>query len=161
MRSISFPKLVFRFANIFRKEEDRVQKVRLQKVVAGDSMLGNQLEGSVMLPMPKVVDTNGCEWGESEVNIFGLAALGAFEAGKNLIGNRSGSNKLLETSALEGVDKKDLLAVEKITARSSAGRNLFKNFKQGGSALLNAAAAEATARVTGQSHRKEFIAGTF
>ena len=56
-----------RFANIFRKEEDRVQPVRLQKVVEGDSMLGNQLKGSVMLPMPKVVDTNGCEWGESEV----------------------------------------------------------------------------------------------
>ena len=40
----------------------------------GDSMLGSQLEGSVILPMPKVVDTNGAEWGESELNILGLAA---------------------------------------------------------------------------------------
>ena len=146
-----------RLGNVFRKEEDRVKPVRLQKVVAGDSMLGNQLKGSVMLPMPKVVDTNGCEWGESEVNIFGLAALGAFEQGQKLIGARNKSDKLLESSALEGVDKKDLLAVEKITARTSAGKNLFKNFKQGGSALLNAAAAEATARVTGQSISQDQI----
>ena len=47
-----------RLGNVFRKEEDRVKPVRLQKVVAGDSMLGNQLLGSVMLPMPKVVDTS-------------------------------------------------------------------------------------------------------
>ena len=146
-----------RLSNIGKPKSEQVRPVKLQKVVAGDSMLGNQLQGSVMLPMPKVVDTNGCEWGESEVNIFGLAALGAFETGKNLIGNRSGANKLLETDALQGVDKKDLLAVEKITARSSAGKNLFKNFKQGGSALLNAAAAEATARVTGQSISQDQI----
>ncbi len=146
-----------RFANIFRKEENRVQKVELQKVVEGDSMLGNQLEGSVMLPMPKVVDTNGCEWGESEVNIFGLAALGAFETGKGLINRRGNADKLLESDALQGVNKQDLLAVEKISAGTSKGRNLFKNFKQGGSALLNAAAAEATARVTGQSISQDQI----
>jgi hypothetical protein len=146
-----------RLGNVFRKEEDRVKPVRLQKVVEGDSMLGNQLEGSVMLPMPKVVDTNGCEWGESEVNIFGLAALGAFEVGKNLVENRIGANKFLETDALQGVSKKDLLAVEKITARGSVGKDMIKNFKQGGSALLNAAAAEATARVTGQSISQDQI----
>ena len=146
-----------RLGNVFRKEEDRVKPVELQKVVAGDSMLGNQLEGSVMLPMPKVVDTNGCEWGESEVNIFGLAALGAFETGKGLINRRGNADKLLESDALQGVDKKDLLAVEKISAGSSKGRNLFKNFKQGGSVLLNAAAAEATARVTGQTISQDQI----
>ena len=146
-----------RLSNIGKPKSEQVRPVRLQKVVEGGSMLGNQLQGSVMLPMPKVVDTNGCEWGESEVNIFGLAALGAFEAGKNLVGNRSGSNKLLETDALQGVSKEDLLAVEKITARGSVGKDMIKNFKQGGSALLNAAAAEATARVTGQSISQDQI----
>ena len=33
-------------------------------------------QGSVILPMPKIVDTNGAEWGESKLNIFGLAAVG-------------------------------------------------------------------------------------
>ena len=146
-----------RLSNIGKSESEQIRPVTLQKVVEGGSMLGNQLQGSVMLPMPKVVDTNGCEWGESEVNIFGLAALGAFEAGKGLINRRGNADKLLKTDALQGVDKKDLLAVEKISAGASKGRNLFKNFKQGGSALLNAAAAEATARVTGQSISQDQI----
>ncbi len=43
---------------------------------AGDSVI-NHMEplGSVLLPMPKVVDTNGADWGESKLNIFGLAAV--------------------------------------------------------------------------------------
>ena len=43
---------------------------------AGDSVI-NRMEplGSVLLPMPKVVDTNGADWGESKLNIFGLAAV--------------------------------------------------------------------------------------
>ena len=45
--------------------------------VAGDSVLGMEQLGSVILPMPKVVDTNGAEWGESKINILGLAAMGA------------------------------------------------------------------------------------
>ena len=45
--------------------------------VAGDSVLGMEQLGSVILPMPKVVDTNGAEWGESKINILGLAAIGA------------------------------------------------------------------------------------
>jgi len=146
-----------RLSNVGKPKSQQVRPVKLQKVVAGDSMLGNQLQGSVMLPMPKVVDTNGCEWGESEVNIFGLAALGSFETGKRLINRRGNVDKLLETDALQGIDKQDLLDVEKIASGANKGRNLFKNFKQGGSALLNAAAAEATARVTGQTISQDQI----
>ena len=47
--------------------------------VAGDSVKGKERLGSVILPMPKVVDTNGCEWGESKLNIFGLAAVSVGE----------------------------------------------------------------------------------
>ena len=155
-----------RLGNVFRKEEDRVKPVTLERVrKEGDSMLGSQLQGSILLPMPKVVDTNGCEWGESEVNIFGLAALGALEAGKKAFGGRflgmgSGINntdKILEQDALEGVSKKDLRAAQQITTETNRGANLARNFKQGGSALLNAAAAEATARVTGQSISQDQI----
>ena len=49
----------------------------VQSSVAGDSVKGKERLGSVILPMPKVVDTNGCEWGESKLNIFGLAAVSA------------------------------------------------------------------------------------
>ena len=40
----------------------------------GDSMKGSKYYGTVFLPMPKVVDTNGADWGKSELNILGLAA---------------------------------------------------------------------------------------
>ena len=143
-----------RFANSFRKEEDRVQKVQLQKVVEGDSMLGNQLEGSVMLPMPKVVDTNGCEWGESEVNIFGLAALGAAELGKNAFSKLKDTTGLAEKT---GANKEDLKAVQAITARTRRGGKLYEGFTGMSSALLNAATAEATARITGQSISQDQI----
>ena len=47
--------------------------------VAGDSVVGSTLMGSVLLPMPKVTDVNGVEWGKSELTISGLAALGAVD----------------------------------------------------------------------------------
>ena len=43
---------------------------------AGDTVAGKLL-GSILLPMPKVADVNGVEWGKSELTISGLAALGA------------------------------------------------------------------------------------
>ena len=53
--------------------------------VAGDSVKGSKLQGSVLLPMPKVVDVNGADWGENKITAFGLAALGGAEiAGKAL-----------------------------------------------------------------------------
>ena len=149
--------------NIGLKEERQIKPVKLERVFTeGDSMLGNQLQGSVMLPMPKVVDTNGCEWGESEVNIFGLAALGTIEQGGKLIrrglfGNPS-AEKLGQTEALSGVEKEDIKAAQEITRKAQSGKTgIFKNIKPGGSALLNAFAAEATARVTGQSISQDQI----
>ena len=47
--------------------------------VAGDSVVGSKLMGSVLLPMPKVTDVNGVEWGKSELTISGLAAIGAVD----------------------------------------------------------------------------------
>ena len=152
-----------RLSNLTRSKENQIKPVTLERTrKEGDSMLGSQLQGSVLLPMPKVVDTNGCEWGESEVNIFGLAALGTIEAGSKLIrgGMRRdpGINKFAETKALEDVDKKDIKAVQEITRKSQSGKTgIFKNLKPGGSALLNAFAAEATARVTGQSISQDQI----
>lgn len=44
--------------------------------VAGDSVIGSKIKGSIILPMPKPTDVNGAEWGKSELTITGLAALG-------------------------------------------------------------------------------------
>ena len=50
------------------------EEIKIDLTRPGDSVRGSQLEGSVLLPMPKVVDTNGAEWGDSELNIIALAA---------------------------------------------------------------------------------------
>ena len=56
----------------------RVEKFEGKKiVVAGDSMIGNEPMGSIILPMPKATDVNSVEWGKSELNASGLLAMGS------------------------------------------------------------------------------------
>ena len=57
---------------------------------AGDTVAGKLL-GSILLPMPKVADVNGVEWGKSELTISGLAALGTARA-LDLGGTLTGKN---------------------------------------------------------------------
>ena len=144
-----------------------VRPVKLERVVEGDSMLGNQLQGSVLLPMPKVVDTNGCEWGESELNIFGLTAVQAAAQGQRVVGNVLGGRLNpfggKNVDKIEGIDadQADIRAVEKLTARAQRGGDVTKRFKGLSSALLNAAQAEGAARITGQSvSQDQFLART-
>jgi len=101
----------------------------------GDSMLGSQLEGSVILPMPKVVDTNGAEWGESELNILGLAAA-------SLAGNFIG-----------GGDKNDpdFKAAKKIAKRLKKNPDRTSGFGDVKNAIVAATLAEASVRATGQT----------
>ena len=41
---------------------------------------GKKYGGTIILPMPKVSDSNGAEWGKSDLNAFGLAAVGTVGA---------------------------------------------------------------------------------
>ena len=41
---------------------------------------GKQSKGTVILPMPKVSDSNGAEWGESDLNVFGIGAVTGVKA---------------------------------------------------------------------------------
>ena len=151
-----------KFSNVFKSKEDQIQPVELQQQKKGDSMLGNKLEGSVLLPMPKVVDTNGCEWGESELNIFGLTAVQAAEQGKNIIGKSffGGTGRFKDIEGINA-DEQDRRAVEAITARAQRGGKLFQRIGGLTSAIANAAQAEAAARITGQSvSQDQFLART-
>ena len=61
-------------ANSSKPQRDVI--INDQKVnVAGDSVVGSDLMGSILLPMPKATDVNGVEWGKSELTATGLAAL--------------------------------------------------------------------------------------
>ena len=66
-----------------------LNKDKITARTTGDSVLG-ELLGSIFLPMPKVADVNGVEWGNSELTISGLAGLGAAE---KLIAGTGGSGK--------------------------------------------------------------------
>ena len=44
--------------------------------IAGESVKGSELQGSILLPMPKVVDVNGADWGENKLSAFGIGILG-------------------------------------------------------------------------------------
>ena len=40
----------------------------------GDSVRGSKQLGSIILPMPKVTDVNGVEWGKSDLTISGTCS---------------------------------------------------------------------------------------
>ena len=93
--------------------------------VAGDSVIGSDLLGSVLLPMPKATDVNGVEWGKSELTISGLAAVG-------LTDKLTGGGRLAGKSAEEAQNDKE------IKKQIEANRGLNpdgSSVKQFGSAL--------------------------
>ena len=93
--------------------------------VAGDSVIGSDLMGSILLPMPKATDVNGVEWGKSELTISGLAAVG-------LTDKLTGGGRLAGKSAEEAQNDKE------IKKQIEANRGLNpdgSSVKQFGSAL--------------------------
>ena len=73
--------------------------------VAGDSVKGSRLQGSVLLPMPKVVDVNGADWGENKITAFGLGALGASKVAADVLNLTPGLTEKERTSNLEALNK--------------------------------------------------------
>ena len=55
--------------------QSKSARIRNGSNVAGDSVAGSQLDGSVILPMPKATDANAAQWGGSDLTITDLAAL--------------------------------------------------------------------------------------
>ena len=100
------------------------QKRNIKKInVAGDSVIGSQIGGSVLLPMPKATDVNGVEWGKSELTISGLAAVGL-------------TDKLTGSGRLAGKTREEVEADKQAKAEIERGRNEFgSSFQQGASAM--------------------------
>ena len=88
--------------------------------VAGDSVVGSQLMGSVLLPMPKVTDVNGVEWGKSELTISGLAALGAVDV---LTGQGRRAGKSVEEKQNDQDIKKQLEELRGYNPSGSSAKN--------------------------------------
>ena len=64
-------------ANINQSKSSRNKFVKdVYTNVAGDSVIGSEIDGSVILPMPKATDANAAQWGGSDLTVTDLAALG-------------------------------------------------------------------------------------
>ena len=87
-------------------EKQTVDGVERTVSVAGDSVVGSKLMGSVLLPMPKVTDVNGVEWGKSELTISGLAAIGAVDklTGGGRLAGKSEAEKQNDKSIKEELE---------------------------------------------------------
>ena len=67
-------------ANINQSKSARRKEVKGEfRNVAGDSVIGSEIDGSVILPMPKATDANAAQWGGSDLTVTDLMALGAAE----------------------------------------------------------------------------------
>ena len=101
------------------KQGKNIKKIN----VAGDSVIGSNPLGSVILPMPKATDVNGVEWGKSELTISGLAAVGL-------------TDKLTGSGRLAGKTREEVQADLEAKAEIERGRNQFgSSFQQGASAI--------------------------
>ena len=111
--------------------------------VAGDSVKGSRLQGSVLLPMPKVVDVNGADWGENKLTAFGLAAVGAAEIGGNLLGLTPG------LTAEERQRRKDARELLREQGQSGAGFGSDKELDEFRKTLGSLASVSVTSGIAG------------
>lgn len=79
---------------------DRRGDVNLSK--PGDDDFTGQFDGTVILPMPKVSDSNGAEWGESDLNVMGVALANIYSGLANVPG-KFDMNKLMKDAFTRGV----------------------------------------------------------
>ena len=99
-------------ADVNLSKPQRVEKKNFKKIdVKGDSTLGGSPMGTILLPMPKVVDTKGVEWGKSELNASGLLAMGSAQMADSIfsLGGLipSASQKNLDQRAAQQEAKKN------------------------------------------------------
>ena len=103
--------------------------------VAGDSVVGSDLKGTILLPMPKVTDVNGVEWGKSELNSSGLVALNV-------------TNALTGNGRLSGKDEDDRLN-DKAIREAIASRKEDRSAQEGAAALYTGTIAKLAGTLTG------------
>ena len=102
--------------------------------IAGESVKDSELIGSVLLPMPKVVDVNGADWGENKLTSFGLGALGATSGLGRLIGLTPGEN--LNDREKRNLFREELKASGALPGSEEQFENLYKSFLQSSQTAL-------------------------
>ena len=113
----------------------------------GDNVIDEGIPlGSAILPMPKVVDTNGAEWGKSDLNIFGLAAIGTIAGAEDVLKKLGAFN----TDNLDK-DEQNVFKDIKKAFTEETDRERTSTLRSLGGALGTAIAADVTGRALGQN----------
>jgi len=66
------------------------KRTRINQSGPDDTSAGTSaadLKGTLILPMPKVSDSNGAEWGESDLNVFGVFGASVFKGAMDAVGD--------------------------------------------------------------------------
>ena len=111
--------------------------------VAGDSVIGSKLGGSIILPMPKATDVNGVEWGGSDLTATGLFALGAAQkADQSILAGLAGGTlgavgqeALREAGVTFGTGTVSGISGEQLKAQRDAKKNLGRGDATTGNAV--------------------------
>jgi len=121
--------------------------------IAGDSVIGKPIEGTIILPMPKPTDVNGVEWGGSDLTSTGIAALGAARGLSNLgILGAPGAllqNDLRNAGVTAGQGNIVGLTGEQIVEQRNAARALKRGNEGNIQALGQSISADALSKLTG------------
>ena len=134
--------------NINQSKSARVKKIDGRDTnVAGDSVIGSKLDGSVILPMPKATDANAAQWGGSDLTITDLAAL---QAATTIDTNSPAAalTRLIGRRSLSGLKESEIRNNERIRRdRASKGQSesLAGNIISGGQAVT----AQSISKLTG------------
>ena len=134
--------------NINQSKSARVKKIDGRDTnVAGDSVIGSKLDGSIILPMPKATDANAAQWGGSDLTITDLAAL---QTAKILAQDTILANILRTTTgrSLSGLKQDQISANQTERARrNKLGQNesIAGNIISGGQAIT----AQSISKLTG------------
>ena len=127
--------------------------------VAGDSVIGSKLGGSIILPMPKATDVNGVEWGGSDLTATGLFALGAAQkADQSILAGLAGGTlgavgqeALREAGVTFGTGTATGISGEQLKAQRDAKKNLGRGDATTGNAVGVGQAITAQAIASGAS----------
>ena len=76
--------------------------------VAGDSVLGSKIAGSIILPMPKATDANAAGWGGSDLTVTELGTLGLAQGFDQTLGQPPGIARALGLPSFSGLSDEQI-----------------------------------------------------
>lgn len=123
--------------------QSKSARVRDGSNVAGDSVVGSEIDGSVILPMPKATDANAAQWGGSDLTITDLAALQTAKTidQDSIFANMS---RTMTGRSLTGLKQSQIRANQEENA-SRTNESLAGNIISGGQAVT----AQSISKLTG------------